>query len=110
MRGTVAVHDLLLDAPRESAVPGRPFPVRGRSALAPGTPVTIEADEGGGLRARAETAATGADGAFAADLRPHAPAQLRAVSGVAAQPRRAAAGARPQGGREPAQPAAAARA
>ena len=52
MRGTVAVHDLLLDAPAESAVPGRPFPLRGRTALAPGTPVTIEADEGVGLRGR----------------------------------------------------------
>ena len=81
MRGTVAVHDLLLDKPAESAVPGRPFPVRGRSALAPGTPVTIEADEGSGFMP-VGTATTGADGAFAASVHPHAPAQLRAVSGL----------------------------
>ena len=85
MRGTVAVHDLLLDKPAESAVPGRAFPVRGRSALAPGTPVTIEADEGSGFMP-VGTATTGADGAFAAGLHPHAPAQLRAVSGLSLSP------------------------
>ena len=79
------MHDLLLDKPAESAVPGRPFPVRGRSALAPGTPVTIEADEGSGFMP-VGTATTGADGAFAASLHPHAPAQLRAVSGLSLSP------------------------
>ena len=85
MRGTVAVHDLLLDAPAESAVPGRPFPIRGRSALAYGTPVTIEADEGRGF-VPVGMAATGADGAFSATLNPHGPAQLRAVSGLSLSP------------------------
>ena len=85
MRGTVAVHDLLLDKPAESAVPGRAFPVRGRSALAPGTPVTIEADEGSGFMP-VGMATTGVDGAFTASLHPHAPAQLRAVSGLSLSP------------------------
>ncbi len=66
-------------------MPGRPFPVRGRSALAPGTPVTIEADEGPGF-VPVGTATTGADGAFSASLHPHAPAQLRAVSGLSLSP------------------------
>jgi plastocyanin len=83
MRGTVAVHDLLLDAPGEPAVPGRAFPLRGRTALPPGTPISIEADEGAGFVPVAATSAE-EDGAFAADLRPHASAQLRAVSGAAA--------------------------
>ena len=85
MRGTVSVHDLLLDRPAQSAVPGRPFPVRGRSALAPGTPVTIEADAGSGF-APVGRAATGEDGTFSTTLVPHAPAQLRAVSGLSLSP------------------------
>ena len=83
MRGVVAVHDLLLEAPSEPGVPGRPFPLTGRSALAPGTPIAIEADEGGGY-APVATATVREDGSFAADVRPHAPARLRAVSGAAA--------------------------
>ena len=85
MRGVVGVHELLMNGPREPAVPGRAFPIAGRSALAPGTPVTIEADEGAGFAPAAETTVQ-ADGTFAADLRPHAPAQLRAVAGAAASP------------------------
>ena len=85
MRGVVSVHDLLLDAPGESGVPGRPFPLRGRSALPAGAPITIEADEGAGFVPVATTTAQD-DGTFATDLRPHAPAQLRAVSGAAASP------------------------
>ena len=79
MRGTVAVHDLLLDAPAAPAAPGRPFPIHGRTALAPGTQISIEADEGAGFAPVASTTA-GDDGEFAAQLRPHASAQLRAVS------------------------------
>jgi plastocyanin len=85
MRGDVVVHDLLVDAPREPAVPGRAFPLRGRTALPAGTPIAIEADEGGGFLPVATTTA-GEDGTFAADLRPHASGQLRAVSGSAASP------------------------
>jgi plastocyanin len=85
MRGTVAVHDLLLDRPAEPAVPGRSFPLHGRTALAPGTPIAIEADEGAGFAPVAATTA-GEDGTFAADLRPHGSGQLRAVSGGGASP------------------------
>ena len=85
MRGTVAVRDVLLDAPREPAVPGRAFPLRGRTSLAPGAPISIEADEGAGFVPVATTTAQ-PGGTFAADLRPRAPARLRAVSGDAASP------------------------
>jgi len=85
MRGVVGVHELLMDAPAEPAATGRPFAVRGRSALAAETPVAIEADEGGGF-APVATASVQDDGSFSADLRPHAPAQLRAVAGAAASP------------------------
>ena len=83
MRGAVVVRELLLDAPAEPAVPGRPFPLRGRTALPAGTPITIEADEGGGYAPVGATTA-GEDGTFEADLRPHASGQLRAVSGASA--------------------------
>ena len=83
MRGAVSVRELLLDAPAEPAVPGRPFPLHGRTALAPGTPITIEADEGGGYAPVGATTAAG-DGTFHADLRPRASGRLRAVSGAAA--------------------------
>ena len=106
MRGVVGVHELLMDAPGEPAATGRPFTVRGRSALAPGSPVAIEADEGGGF-APVATASVQDDGGFSADLRPHAPARLRAVSGTAASPpvqllvldRAVAAGARTRRGK-----------
>jgi plastocyanin len=79
MRGTVAVHDLMLHAPAEPAVPGRPFPLHGRTALPAGTPITIEADEGSGFAPVGSTTA-GEDGGFAAELRPRASGQLRAVA------------------------------
>ena len=85
MRGAVGVHELLMHGPREPAVPGRAYPVGGRAALAPGTPIAIEADEGAGFVPVARTVAQ-VDGTFSADVRPSAPAQLRAVAGPAASP------------------------
>ncbi len=79
MRGTVAVHDLMLHAPAEPAVPGKPFPLHGRTALPAGTPITIEADEGTGF-APVGAATAGDDGGFTAELRPRASGQLRAVA------------------------------
>ena len=85
MRGTVGVHELLLDAPREPGAPGRPLSLRGRTSLAAGTPIAIEADEGTGF-APVERTAAGDDGGFAATLRPRASGRLRAVAGQAASP------------------------
>jgi len=85
MRGQVGVHRLLLSHPETPGVPGRPFPLRGRTALPAGAPVTIEADTGTGFEPVARTAA-GEDGTFATSFRPRAAAQLRAVSEDAASP------------------------
>jgi plastocyanin len=81
MRGEVDVHRLLLDAPRDTTTaPGRPFVFAGRSALAPGTDVRIEADSGGGPSVIGSTTVTD-DGAFKATVTPDASATFRAVSG-----------------------------
>jgi plastocyanin len=85
MRGAVGVHELLLARPEAPAAPRRPFTVRGRSALDPGDPITLEADAGGGFTPVATTTA-GEDGTFAASFTPSAPAQLRAVGDGSASP------------------------
>jgi plastocyanin len=86
MRGTIAVHDLLLTAPAEPGAPGRPFAVRGRTALPTGTRIAIEEDSGSGFAEIADTTA-GDDGTFTATLRPKAAGRLRAVAaGVDASP------------------------
>jgi plastocyanin len=106
MRGTVAVHRLLLAHPEAPGVPGRPFTLRGRTALPPGAAIAIEADAGDGFETVARTA-VGDDGTFAASLVPRAAAQLRAVAGTEASPavpllvldRRVSASARTRRGR-----------
>jgi plastocyanin len=106
MRATIGVHRLLLAHPEAPGVPGRPFTVRGRTALAPGAPIAIEADAGGRWETVSHTAA-GEDGTFAASFAPSATAQLRAVSGADMSPavpllvidRRVTASARTRHGR-----------
>jgi len=85
MRGVVAVHELLLDAPGQAGAPRRPFDLSGRAALPAGTPVSIEADGGSGFAALASTA-VGDDGRFAARIRPQATMTLRAVAAGATSP------------------------
>lgn len=80
MRGQVRVHDVLLERPAAGASPGRPFPLAGRTALAEGSPVTIEADTGAGF-VRAATTTVGAGGAFTASVVPRASGSYRAVVG-----------------------------
>jgi plastocyanin len=81
MRGEVDVHRLLLDVPRDTTTaPGRPFTFAGRSALAPGTDVRVEADSGGGYSAVGATTVAD-DGTFKATVTPDASATFRAVSG-----------------------------
>jgi plastocyanin len=87
MRGTVSVHDLLLDRPAEPAVPGRPFPLHGRTALAPGTTIGIEADGGTGSFTRVASTTAQDDGTFSLLALPHISEQLRAVAdGATASP------------------------
>jgi plastocyanin len=85
MRGEVDVARLLIDAPDTPAAAGRPYPLHGRTALAPQTPVTIEADTGDGYAPVAGTAVA-ADGTFTASVTPAASATYRAVAGADASP------------------------
>jgi plastocyanin len=92
MRGEVGVHRLLLDAPGEATAPGRAFALEGRAALAAGTPVTIEADdgersgdEGRGFR-RVADATVGDGGAFRVSVAPRATTRYRALAGAEASP------------------------
>jgi plastocyanin len=85
--GAVGVHDLLLSPPPTAASPNRPFVLTGRasSALAEGTPVSVEGDAGTGFEPVA-TAALGVDGTFAASFVPTANAAYRAVAGAMTSP------------------------
>jgi plastocyanin len=85
MRGEVDVARLLIDEPATPAAGGRPYPLHGRTALAPQTPVTIEADSGGGYAPVAATQVAG-DGTFDASVTPAGSATYRAVAGVDASP------------------------
>lgn len=76
MRGEVDVHSVLLSTPQEAASAGRPYTLGGRAALAPGSVLTIEADDGTGFRP-VTTAAVDADGGFAATVTPTATASYR---------------------------------
>ncbi len=78
IRGVVAVHELLLDTPRQAAAPKRPFPLSGRSSLQPGTEVAIEADSGTGF-ARVAAATVTFDGDFSTQIVPETTARYRAV-------------------------------
>jgi plastocyanin len=87
IRGEVDAWELLLERPARPAEAGARFPLRGRAALAPGTVVSIEADDrsGGGFRPVATTT-TGSDGSFGAVVIPDAAASYRAVAGDLASP------------------------
>ena len=85
MRGVVGVHRLLLDNPGQAAAPDRSFSLGGRAALPPGTPVSIEADAGGGF-APVAASTVGGDGRFAARVVLAQSARLRAVAGAATSP------------------------
>ncbi len=85
MRGEIAVHRLLLDHRGGQAAPGRPLELSGRAALPAGTPVALEADAGDGYVPAAH-AAVGADGRFAATIRPAGTATWRAVADGGASP------------------------
>jgi hypothetical protein len=85
MTGEVDVFDLLLDRPAAAAAAGRPYPVRGRAALPPGTSVVLEADDGTGYEP-VGSATVGDQGRFAASVVPATSASLRAVADGEASP------------------------
>ena len=83
--GTVGVHTLLLESPHEASGPGRTRTLRGRTALAPGTAVAIEADTGAGF-APVATHEVEANGGLHVDVAPRTSTRYRAVAGDAASP------------------------
>jgi plastocyanin len=85
MRGEVDVYNVLLSAPTEPGAPGRPYTLRGRSALPAGDTIAIEADTGMGFKP-AGNATVQADGSFATDVTPTATATYRAVAGTDTSP------------------------
>lgn len=85
IQGVVATHDLLLLTPAQAAAPKRPFALAGRSALAAGTAVSIEADAGTGFAPIASATVDGGGG-FAARITPETSVSLRAVAGGAVSP------------------------
>jgi plastocyanin len=86
IRGEIDVHTLLLERPSQPAAPGRPYPVTGRAAVAPGTPVAIEFDDGSGAWRKVAETSVGSDGAFAAQVSPSTSGSYRAVAGSDTSP------------------------
>lgn len=86
IRGEVDAFDLLLDPQTEHASPGRTYPISGRSSLAPGSPVTLEADTGSGFEAVDSGGTVGDDGHFSFDVTPSTTTRYRAVSGSSTSP------------------------
>jgi plastocyanin len=85
MRGQVDVARVLIDQPAAPAASGRAYPLHGRTALAPQTPLTIEADTGAGFRA-VGSAQVAADGTFTAAVTPTDSGSYRAVAGADVSP------------------------
>ncbi len=82
IRGVVGVHDLLLEPPPAAASPKRSFVLSGRAsgAIAPGTPISLQADAGSGF-AEVASVPLGDHGSFTASFVPTATASYRAVAG-----------------------------
>jgi plastocyanin len=79
IRGVVDVHPLLLARPQQAATPGRAFPLSGRTMLAPGTQVTIQADHGAGFVGVANVPVE-RNGTFVTTVVPRTTATYRAVA------------------------------
>jgi plastocyanin len=87
IRGEIDVHTLLLDRPSQPGAPGHPYPLGGHAALPPGTPVSIEFDDGSGAWHEVAQASVGPDGTFAANVSPTTSGSYRATAGGDASPR-----------------------
>jgi plastocyanin len=85
IRGQVEVSDLLLDPQRESAAPGRSYPVGGRSSLPAGSSVWVQGDSGDGF-ADVGTASVDTEGRFSVTVTPSVSTRYRAVSGSSVSP------------------------
>jgi plastocyanin len=85
IRGTVNVYNTILDRPPGPAAADRPFGLSGRTMLASGTPISIEADTGSGYATVASTTAN-ANGTFTARLPSGVAGNYRAVAAGEATP------------------------
>lgn len=81
IRGEIDVHTLLMDRPTQPGAPGRPYPLSGRAALAAGTPVAIQFDDGSGAWRDVAQASVNPDGTFATQVNPTTSGSYRAVAG-----------------------------
>jgi hypothetical protein len=81
IRGQIDVHTVLLDRPVQPAAPGHAYPLSGRSALAAGSTVAIEFDDGLGTWQQVADASVASDGTFSAQVEPQASGSYRAVGG-----------------------------
>ena len=81
----MAAHGTLLEKPSGPAAPGRPFGLTGRTVLAAGTAITVEADTGAGYAPVASTQAQ-ADGTFSVRLATGAGGAYRVVAGGETSP------------------------
>src|SRR5204863_877134 len=87
IRGEVDVWRVLMDRPAGTAQAGVSYPLNGRTALASGSSVDIEADDGSGAGfVKVGEATVAADGSFAARVTPSGSASYRAVGGGQASP------------------------
>jgi plastocyanin len=85
IRGSVGVGPIVLATPQQPAASARVYPLAGRSALPPGTALTIEADHGSGF-VQVGVATVAPDGSFVARIVPKGTATYRAVAGTAVSP------------------------
>lgn len=82
MRGEVDVYDVLLNPEPVPLTPGAEFQLTGRTVAAPGTPVSVQTDDG----AEAATATVGDDGTFAATVAATTTTDYHAVAGGSSSP------------------------
>jgi plastocyanin len=87
IRGEVDVWEVLMDQPPGTAQAGVPYPLSGDSALAGGSSVDIEADDGSGAGfVKVGEATVDPDGSFTAKVTPTGSESYRAVAGGQASP------------------------
>ena len=80
MVGEVDVADILLDPVSSLAAPNQPLTLHGRAAVASGSQLTVQADDGAGFTG-VTTATVADDGTFTATVSPKATTTYRVISG-----------------------------
>jgi plastocyanin len=81
IRGEIDVHTLLMDRPSQPAAPGHAYPLHGRAALAAGSALAVEFNDGSGTWQQVAQTSVDPDGTFTADVAPTVSGSYRAVAG-----------------------------